>query len=427
MQRVVRIIAIVAVSVSIPWSCFAAGFSIFEAGAKALGMGGAFTAQADDPSAIFFNAAGIADLDQTRVYFGVSTIFTGTQFAGVDPDPGYGTYGETGTMFFPPINAYVTYQFKEGLTGGIGLFNAYGLGQEWDNPDTFPGRHISYNVQLHTFFFNPTLAWRPYEWFSLGAGLQAVYSTVKLNRTLQSFDLAGLSGLYDVATAELEGNSDIDWGGNVGVLLDLYEGVKVGVAFRSDVTANVSGDATFTQKSTGNPQLDAVVAAGLPANQGITTEVKMPWLFSTAIAYSGVEKWVFEIDFNYFGWSEFDVLTFQFEDPSLVTERVQDFEDVLSVRTGLSYSLTPEVDLRGGYYWDPTPQPTKGISPLLADNDRHGISLGFGYDRESWVVDVFGLLLITSERETEGQSLDGFEGTYQAEGVLFGVNAGFNF
>ena len=135
----------------------------------------------------------------------------------------------------------------------------------------------------------------------------------------------------------------------------------------------------------------------------------------------------FEIDFNYFGWSEFDILEFGFEDEELHTARIQDFEDVLSVRTGLSYSLTEQIDLRGGYYYDPTPQPTKAMSPLLADSDRHGVSLGFGFDMDTWVIDVFGLLLIAGERDSEMTSLDGFNGTYQSEGVLFGANAGFNF
>ena len=38
----------------------AAGFLIYEHGTKAMGMAGAFAAQADDPSALFYNAGGIA-------------------------------------------------------------------------------------------------------------------------------------------------------------------------------------------------------------------------------------------------------------------------------------------------------------------------------------------------------------------------------
>src|ERR1051325_6949751 len=39
---------------------WASGFSILELGGRAAGMGGAFTAVADDGSAIFYNPAGIA-------------------------------------------------------------------------------------------------------------------------------------------------------------------------------------------------------------------------------------------------------------------------------------------------------------------------------------------------------------------------------
>jgi len=46
---------------------FAAGFRLPEAGAKAMGMGFAFTAQADDPSAIYFNPAGLTQLQGTNL------------------------------------------------------------------------------------------------------------------------------------------------------------------------------------------------------------------------------------------------------------------------------------------------------------------------------------------------------------------------
>jgi len=44
-----------------PPAASAAGFAIFEQGARGMGFAGAFTAQSD-PSAIFHNAAGIAFL-----------------------------------------------------------------------------------------------------------------------------------------------------------------------------------------------------------------------------------------------------------------------------------------------------------------------------------------------------------------------------
>ena len=65
-------------------SAMAAGFRLPIAGAKAMGMGFAFTAQADDPSAIYYNPAGILQLEGTNVMAGATYIrenggtFTGT-------------------------------------------------------------------------------------------------------------------------------------------------------------------------------------------------------------------------------------------------------------------------------------------------------------------------------------------------------------
>ncbi len=41
-------------------SALATGFSIYEAGSRATALGGAFTANADDGSAMFYNAAGLS-------------------------------------------------------------------------------------------------------------------------------------------------------------------------------------------------------------------------------------------------------------------------------------------------------------------------------------------------------------------------------
>src|SRR3989442_8611650 len=57
------------------------GYSIYEQGARAMANAGAFTARADDPSALFFNPAGIVQLDGIRLNFGTNAIFlTGSEF-----------------------------------------------------------------------------------------------------------------------------------------------------------------------------------------------------------------------------------------------------------------------------------------------------------------------------------------------------------
>lgn len=399
----------------------AAGFSIFEAGARALGMGGALTARADDPSAIFFNPAGIARLDNTQVYLGGSLIFASTDFSGADPSPGAGMDGKTGTMVFYPVNLHATHKFSNDIAVGIGLFNNFGLGQDWEYPATFPGRDITFKVQLVTWNLNPTIAWAPNEMFSVGAGVQILYLDVDINRYIVTTGSPGIN----VGGVNLNAN-DVSAGFNVGVQACPNDDVVLGASFRSAMNVKPDGDATFNQIFTGNPAIDGPVSAGFPTDQRVRATVDLPWFVSVGGAYEGVEDWTFEVDVNVFGWSTFSDLTFEFE--SLPTEvRVQDYKNVVSVRAGAAYKLNDRVELRGGYYFDPTPQPRKAMSPFLGDVDRHGVSLGAGYGAGKWWVDGFGLLLLTSSRSTNGESLDGLDGTYDPSASILGANVGFRF
>jgi long-chain fatty acid transport protein len=425
--RALRVFVLAAVIAALPRAGLAAGFSIFEGGAKALGMGGAFAAHANDPSAIFFNSAGLADLEGTQVYAGVSVIFTGTEFAGVDPDPGFGVKEETGTLVFPPINVYVTHQLREGLGVGLGVYNAFGLGQDWKDPDQFTGRHIANKVNLKTFYFVPTIAWRPHARVALGVGAQMIYSSVELHRYIQQWDPNG-SGYLDVGTLNLEGSDGLNFGFNAGLLVQAHEDFSLGASFRSQATAEIEGQADFTQLSTGDAAFDQVVAAGFPESQTASTWVDLPWVLSLAGAYTGVERWTFEADVILFGWSRFEKLPFRFaNDPSLNVDRVQDYENTINVRVGLEYALAERWDLRVGYYWDETPQPRKAMSPILADSDRHGFTAGAGLHTGAWTADVFGLVLLTEERSSQGESLDGYNGTYASYGTLVGLNVGYRF
>ncbi len=70
---------------------FAAGFRLPEAGAKAMSMGFAFTAQADDPSAIYFNPAGLTQLEGEELMLASTYVQVDTagKFVGSTPVDDY--------------------------------------------------------------------------------------------------------------------------------------------------------------------------------------------------------------------------------------------------------------------------------------------------------------------------------------------------
>src|SRR5205809_4228623 len=98
---------VVVAALSTSGAAFGSGFSIFEQGAKATAMGGAFAATADDPSAIFYNVAGIAQQRHMTVLAGATFINFANEFKGDPNDPfASGTTGQYKRHTFIPPNVY---------------------------------------------------------------------------------------------------------------------------------------------------------------------------------------------------------------------------------------------------------------------------------------------------------------------------------
>src|SRR5213595_3092880 len=113
-------------------SVLASGFAIPEQGAKATGMGGAFAATADDPSAIFYNVAGLAQQRHMELLVGGTTINFSNEFRGDPNDPfTSGQSGEYAAHTFIPPNAYFVFPIGTNLTFGIGVMTPFGLRTNW--------------------------------------------------------------------------------------------------------------------------------------------------------------------------------------------------------------------------------------------------------------------------------------------------------
>src|SRR3989304_3509722 len=111
-MRIGRVLAFLVVLLFTATSAMAGGFRLPEAGAKAMGVGVAFHAQANDPSAIHFNPAGITQLEGNNLEVGVTYIkANGGTFTGTTPLTGGLSVSETHkdldffvpNALFPPL------------------------------------------------------------------------------------------------------------------------------------------------------------------------------------------------------------------------------------------------------------------------------------------------------------------------------------
>jgi long-chain fatty acid transport protein len=425
--RITRITLLLTLVSLISVSAFGAGFSIFEQGAKASGMAGAFAATADDPSAVFYNPAGIAQQRELSVLAGATFINFSNEFIG-DPNSEMtsGTTGEYNRHTFVPPNAYAVVPIGDNLSVGIGTFALFGLRTDWADP--WVGRFVSRDADLKSVSVNPVIAWRTSnDKFAIGGGLEYRRARVILNANRGA--LSPFTGrIVDVANTRLVSDYGDGMGWNLGVLLKPTPRLRLAATYRADMDIDLEGDAEITQISTGNPQFDAIIKSQLPPNQKIETTFPFPAVSSFAVAFSPTENWDLEFDVTHMTWSTFGALKVDFlTTPAAGFTREQNWHDSSAYRLGVNHAATPEWDVRLGLVYDENPQPTEHVSPLLPDADRIGATIGTGWHRGHLIADWSLMVLHFKDRSTEGMEADDFNGTYETDALLWSVNFGYRF
>jgi long-chain fatty acid transport protein len=421
----------------LPTSARATGYAIYEQGAAALGMAGAATASVDDASAVFFNPAAMTRLTGTNLYVGGSALAPVTSFAGRGPNPGYGVTEEMNKQVFFPPTVYVTRKLPLGFAAGAGLNTPYGLGVEWD-PVTFSGRYITTKVTMETLNGSACLAWAPNDQLSFAAGGDALYAKVLLkNRTLMVAPGGG-GGQVDIAETKLSSDYTPGYGWNAAVHYTPVPRLRVGAFYRSKVVVHVDdARAEFTQIPTGDAYVDAVVAAGLPPDQGVKTVLRFPAIATAGVAFDPVPDWTVEADFVWYEWSLFTDLPIYFDETtSRNTTRIEDYKDSWQVRVGAE-KRRGDFAYRFGYYFDRSPAPVQAVSPLLPDADRIGISGGLGWKfgaKKNWNLDGYALALFldrrygyTSNGESDTYADYHYAGDYKTFTGMLGVGLGYHF
>jgi long-chain fatty acid transport protein len=405
----------------------AAGFEIYSQGARAMGFAGAYVAQAHDPSAIYFNAAGVGFLRGRHLYLSAGLGDLATNFTGQGPFPAVGTSerSEHGLGILPSF--YYTHQVAKRLVVGAGFYNQFGFVSDWANPDAFTGRYICTECRIQARNLNPTIAYKIADRLAIGGGVNLLFASFDHQQRLLA-EPNPFPEPTDVAELRIDGASDTSFGWNAGILASPSESLSIGLHYRSKMSADYEGTADFNQILTGDDDVDSAVAANLPPRQPVRVSHYYPATLSGGIAVRG-QNWTVEGDLIFSFWSSFDSVMFSYPDSEGIgtTELVQDYEDIWEGRLGVEYLLSETWAVRGGYAYDHSPQPTPTISPFLHDEDRHVFGLGGTYRYENFELDLFGRYLLFRNRSTDGLSQYGYEGLYESSSFQVGAAIGYRF
>lgn len=398
-----------------PGVLFAGGFQINEHGAKAMGLGGAFTAIANDASAIYWNNAGMTQLSGTNFLLGTALIAPNSEFRGVDPAV-TNSYMKSDVFF--PSHLFITHSVNESFAVGIGLTTPFGLGTEWSSG--WVGRYLALKTKLETFWIPVTLAYAITDNLSIGASFVYSFADVTITRN------SSLTPFEGDAYVDLQGDDSFAYGYTFGIMYKPIEIVSIGASFRSEVEYEFEGTAT----TTGPEQLMEIGA--LP-NGPITADLTTPMNIVGGIAVQVIPQLRLSADYQWVGWSSYDTLAVNFvdtPDDNVASPRL--YKNSFIVRFGVQYDISDQVSLLGGVYYDQMPVDPQYVNPSLPDTDRLGLSIG----AEAKFNEQFGLsgsyLFIRGEQLTVADSEEiytpgnsAFNGTYNSSANLLSLSLNY--
>ncbi|MFH0879016.1 MAG: OmpP1/FadL family transporter [Lentisphaerota bacterium] len=355
-------------------SVFAAGFALYEGSARGNAMGGSLIAIADDPSALYYNPAGITQLEGMQVMGGATFITPSTDVETLTP-MGKVTAKSVKNTWIPP-HLYATYGMTEKVWMGLGVSSRFGLGSEFD--ENWAGRYNSYKAIIQTLDFNPNLALKINDQVSVAAGFSVMWFDLELDRKLPNPVVGGPDMDFS-----LTGDS-FGYGFNVAGRYEVTKWMALGLTYKSRVKQSIDGTADIKVSNTG--------AEG---------DITLPDMLSGAVAFKPMKKMNVELGVVYTGWKTYDELAVTFDTPEKIGSPVKtsvspkNWDNVFRYQAGVEYGLTDNFDVRLGYVYDQSPIPDETADYLVPADGRQIFNTGIGYHNAKFRADLsYSYLLI---------------------------------
>lgn len=426
----------------------------------------------DNPTALYFNPAGLALGHGTRVYLDVALALRNATYErprAAISNPGDGTPDDAldanaGTakldnVAFIPFGAIVSDFGIENFGAGVGVYVPLGGSASWDRNTGFEGargeaypgavdgvqRWFTIEGTIRSLYLTAAAAYRiPSLRLSFGAGLNVIQSQV---HTVRARNADGTDDLVQGGFPK-EGRSLIDvesWdlGFSVGAIWEPAERFWVGASYQS-------------QPGFGQIALKGKLEIQLPVAEGTTQDVvltqSLPDIWRLGLRWQPRERWELRLFGEYARWSVLqDQCVFreggsceigedgaETGDSSGVVQNIpRRWRDGFGVRAGVSHWVVPSVEAYVGLGYDSDAIPDRTLDPSLYDMNKISASVGARVELTDWWSVAATLTpVFYFTREIEVADSQGFDppsaqpnaaGTYsQFIGVL-DVNTEFRF
>ena len=165
-RNILRLLALM-VSGAVAMKASANGFGLPDQDAFATARGEAFVATADNPSAIYYNPAGITQLEGNNVRGGVYGIYLDPSYSPPSTAPNHGhTYYEQDNYAAIPQIFYTYTPTNVPVSFGLGFTRLSAANTSWPQDTGF--RAVALNGSLNYMTINPVVAFKVLPSLSVG-------------------------------------------------------------------------------------------------------------------------------------------------------------------------------------------------------------------------------------------------------------------
>lgn len=416
-----------------PSLSLASGYSNPYIGASSLGRGCSGVASADDLSAVYYNPAGLIQLEGNHVLVSPIYLKIKSQYT---RDPGEAPAGRSPTTTVtsdkPSLTGIIGFSTDlnhPNMVLAFGLYTPYGLKLDW--PATGPQRYSVTRAELRAIFVTPSIAYRLTRRLSVGAGVSIISARAEVGRKSNPFlsdpsNPLSMDPNYDIDVT-VEGD-DGAIGADFGIRYQIRDDLVFGFFYAPETELEFDG--TFTARIP--PTLLPQFAWEETMTDRGRVKLELPHQVRTGILWRGTERLGLEFELGWSRWSSHETLTFDFDNttPLTIEDTVlpRDWKNTIAIHLGVDYRVRPEFILRGGYFFDQTAVPDHTLDPILPQADKNIFSGGAGYRKNAFSLDFSYVYLINEDRTITNSILDfPTNGLYESSAHLLSLSVDYTF
>lgn len=387
-------IMLACVLVTMTTNARAVGFRLPNQDPVGIARGNAFVATADNPSAIYYNPAGITQLEGDQFRAGMYLISSDTKFTS---SLGLGS-AHTDSSFQPVPQLYYSHAFKNTpFTAGLGIYAPFGLGIDWGNNAPFDP--MARKGKLLYATVNPVIAWRALPSLSLAIGPNLNYANADLQSGMFKFKGDAISAAF-----------------TAGVLWQPHTQWSFGLKYQSWSDLDLEG----------HSELPAVP---LPTKVDTTASAHIPQSVTFGVSYRPTTNWNFEVDLDWTDWDSLNTVNFERNDPVFapVVPFPFNYRSSWMYEVGVTRQLGNGWSVSAGYIYSENSIPDANFNPLIPDSNLHLGSVGVGHKGKTWDWDLGYTLAYNDKREVTGAVVPLANGTYRTLNHAINLSVTYKF